>query len=314
MTQTAHGLDIQGHRGARGLAPENTPPAFAKALTLGVATLELDLGVTSDGVLVVSHNPALNPDITRDSTGAWLAGPSPSIRSLTFRQLQAYDVGRLKPGTAYAARFPHQQGADRVRVPAFEEILKLIERSGNKLVRLNIETKLTPTEPEMAPVPAVFVAAILKALGAHGLLGRAVIQSFDWRTLIETQKQAPEVPTSYLTIQKSWLNNIRSGHPGPSPWTAGFDIDDYHGDIPAMIKAAGGRIWSSHHREVDAGTIRRAHELGLQVKVWTVNKPDRMKELIAMGVDGIITDYPDRLRRVAAELGLPLPAPSPVAP
>lgn len=313
MTQSAQGFDVQGHRGARGLMPENSLAGFAKALSLGVSTLELDLGVTRDGVIVVSHNPELAPDITRDSKGQWIDRKGPALRALSLQQLTAYDVGRIRPGTAYAARFSSQSGADHVLIPTFVEVLRLIKRSGNDKVRLNIETKLAPARPELFLPPAEFVAAVLTLLAEHGLLQRAVIQSFDWRSLQETQKQAPDVPTSYLTIQKSWLNNIKSGEAGPSPWTAGFDIDDFD-SIPAMIKAAGGRIWSSHHREVDAASIREAHQLGLLVKVWTVNKPERMKELIALGVDGIITDYPDRLRAVVGSLGLPLPTPTPVTP
>src|SRR5688572_214117 len=98
----APGLDVQGHRGARGLAPENTLPAFEKALALGVTTLELDVGVTRDGVVVVGHDPTINPDIARGPDGQWLAARGPAIRELTFAELQRYDVGRLKPGSNYA--------------------------------------------------------------------------------------------------------------------------------------------------------------------------------------------------------------------
>ena len=126
------------------------------------------------------------------------------------------------------------------------------------------------------------------------------------------QQMAPGIRTSYLTANQSWLSNLQTDVEGASPWLGGLDIDDFDGSAPRAIKAAGGDIWSSYHKEVDAAVIKQAQALGLQVNVWTVNDASRMRELIAMGVDGIITDYPDRLRQVALELGLPLPAPTPV--
>ena len=104
------------------------------------------------------------------------------------------------------------------------------------------------------------------------------------------------------------------GEPGPSPWTAGFDIDGFGGSIPDMVKAAGGKIWSSYYQEISPGDVKRAHDLGLELKVWTVNDTDAMEALINMGVDGIITDYPDRLRQVLEKLGMPVPVPTPVSP
>jgi glycerophosphoryl diester phosphodiesterase len=115
LTSSALAFDLVGHRGARGLAPENTLPGFARALSLGVTTLELDTAITKDGVIVISHDPALNPDITRDRNGKWLGKFGPGIHSLTFDELQQYDVGRLKPNTDYAKLFPEQRPVDRAR-------------------------------------------------------------------------------------------------------------------------------------------------------------------------------------------------------
>ena len=120
--------------------------------------------------------------------------------------------------------------------------------------------------------------------------------------------------TSYLSAQQRWLDNIRAGEAGPSPWTAGLDVDDHGGNVAALVVAAGGRVWSPFHREVDGAKIKDAHDRGLAVKVWTVNDEDRMNQLIDLGVDGIITDYPDRLRAVMAARGIDLPPPTPVQP
>jgi len=314
MTDLAHGFDSQGHRGARGLKPENTLASFAQALSIGVNTLELDVGATRDGVIVVTHNPRLEPETTRDQSGKWLDETGAAIRSLSLAELRTYDVGRLKPDTRYQTRFAEQVAVDGARIPTLEEVLQLIRRSGNELVRLNIETKLRPTNPELYLDPKSFVSSLLDVIRDQDFLGRVTIQSFDWRTLQETQVQAPEVPTSYLTVQQSWFNNIRSGEAGPSPWTAGYDIDTFSGSIPDMVKAAGGRIWSLHHQELSTDNIKKAHDLGLEVKVWTVNDVERMAELIDMGVDGIITDYPDRLRLVVQKRGMALALPTPVSP
>src|SRR5215831_2778600 len=122
---SADAFDLQGHRGARGLAPENTLEAFATALKIGVTTLELDLGVSKDGVVVVSHDRVLNPDHTRGPDGEFLSGPGPRIHDLTLAELQTYDVGRLKPGTAYAAAFPQQRAVDGARIPTLSEVFSL---------------------------------------------------------------------------------------------------------------------------------------------------------------------------------------------
>ena len=314
MTDLTYGFDSQGHRGARGLAPENTLTAFARALSIGVTTVELDVGVTRDGVIVVSHNPRLEPDVTRDENGNWLQQTGPAIHSLTLAELKTFDVGRLKPGTIYHSQYPGQAAVDGARIPALVEVLDLIRRSGNEQVRLNIETKLRPMEPDLTLSPEDFIAALLGVLGDQGFGGRFTIQSFDWRTLRATQRQDAGVPTSYLTVRQGWFDTMEMDQPGPSPWTGGYDIDDFDGSIPDMISKAGGSIWSSYYREISPGDVQRAHELGLQLKVWTVNEPDDMEALIAIGVDGIITDYPDRLRRVLQKLGMALPVPTPVAP
>lgn len=310
--QEAAVFDLQGHRGARGLRPENTLAAFAEALSIGVTTLELDIGISRDGIAVVSHNRRLSPELTRNAAGDWLSQDGPTLSSLNLAEIAAFDVGRIDPASRYASRFSDQVSVDGSRMPTLEAVFDLVARSGNQDVRFNIETKTSPLEDEFTWPPVVFVETILEVVRAAGLMSRITIQSFDWRTLQIVQDRAPEIITSYLTAQQRWLNNIEAGKAGPSPWTAGFDIDDFDGNVAALVAAAGGKIWSSYHLEVDAARIKDAHDRGLVVKVWTVNDADRMNQLIDMGVDGIITDYPDRLRAVMAARGMVLPTPTPV--
>ena len=292
--------------------PENTLAGFARALSIGVTTLELDVGITRDHAVVVTHNPRLEPEITRDDSGNWLPDTGPAIWSLTLEELRVYDVGRLNPGSDYGRLYPQQTQVDGARVPTLAEVMDLVHRSGNTDVRLNVETKLRPMEPGLTPSPGEFVSAILEVARDNNFLHRITIQSFDWRTLQEAQRQAPGTPTSYLTVQQRWYDNLEKGRPGPSPWTAGYDIDDFNGNIPRMIKAAGGHIWSSYYREITARDIALAHELDLAVKVWTVNDVAHMEPLIDMRVDGILTDYPNRLRKVLEKRGVTLPEPTPV--
>lgn len=307
-----HGFDLQGHRGARGLMPENTLPGFATALAIGVTTLELDLAVTRDLEVVVIHNPRFEPEIARHASGEWLDQSGPAINSMTLQEVRSYDVGRLNPAHKYAQRYPEQQSIDGTSVPTLGEVFELVEKSGNQSVGFNIETKINPQHPELTLAPRQFVEAVVKVVRRYNMEKRVVIQSFDWRTLREVQDMAPGIATSYLTVNQRWLSNLQTGAAGPSPWLNGFDIDDYDGSAARAIKAAGGAIWSSYHKEVDVDSIRLAQDLGLKVNVWTVNESERMRELIAMGVDGIITDYPDRLRQVALDLELALPESTPV--
>jgi glycerophosphoryl diester phosphodiesterase len=304
LIQPAAAFDLQGHRGARGLAPENTLPAFERALALGVTTLELDVGLTADGVVVIAHDPYLNPLITRDAGGQWLAGSKgPLIRSLSFAQLQAYDVGRIQPGTPYAATFNSQQPLDGTRIPALAALFERVKLLGANSVRFNIETKLNPEQPADTASPEQMTEALLKVVREAGMLTRVSIQSFDWRTLQIVQRLEPSIPTVYLSIQTANTNNISSG-----AWTAGFRIDQ-HASVPAMVKAAGGAVWSPNGGALTQALVQQAQALGLKVIPWTINQAADMERLIAWGVDGLITDYPDRLREVLRQRQLPLPAP-----
>jgi len=299
MTSSAHALDIQGHRGARGLLPENTLPAFTRALEIGVTTLELDCGLTKDGVVVIAHDRALNPDFTRDAHGRWLESAGPAIHDLTYSKLRRYDVGRIRPGTPYAQRFARQQARDGTRIPKLADLFALVRERGDASVRFNIETKLSPLAPGETAPPDVLAKALIEAVAQAGMETRVTIQSFDWRTLQVVQKEAPSIATAYLTAVKSSPRNVAPG----SPWTAEFHVADHGGSIPRTVKAAGGAVWSPAYGELTQDELREAQALGLKVVPWTVNSEADMKRLIEWGVDGIISDYPDVLKKVATARG-----------
>jgi len=280
-------LDYEGHRGSRGLRPENTVGAFERGIELGVDTLEMDVMLTADDVLVVHHDEHLNPDITRDGSGAWLAETGPALRSLTFAQLETYDVGRIQPGTSYAARFPEQQGSDGVRIPMLRQVIEAAERRAGGRIRYNIEIKTTPGKPDDTAPPAHVADVLVAIVRETGIASRTTIQSFDWRGLRRVAQIAPELPRSCLTETPV----------GDASWTAGLELAAHQGSVPKLVAAFGCQIWSPDYSELTAAQVAEAHALGLRVLPWTVDTPEVIADVIAMGVDGVITDFPDRLPR-----------------
>ena len=290
VAPAARAFDLQGHRGARGLAPENTLPAFQKALDLGVTTLECDMAITRDGVVVVHHDLWLNPDTTRGPDGQWLQVRGPAIAELTFAELQRYDVGRLKPGTDYAKGFPDQQAVDGTRVPRLSDLFDLVRKSGNTQIGFDCETKLSPLDAAATLPPEAFARRVIAEIRQGGMQARTMIQSFDWRTLQVVQKEAPEIRTMYLTSPRTLA---RAADGGPSPWLAGFDADRHGGSVPKAVHAAGGRIWAPNQTFLTPALRAEAQALGISVIPWTVNEPAMMNRLLDMDVDGIISDRPD---------------------
>ena len=289
-TLPAQAFDLQGHRGARGLAPENTLPSYQRALEIGVDTLECDMAITKDGVVVIHHDLWLNPDTTRGADGQWLQARGPPIRELTFAELQQYDVGRLKPGTDYAKQFPDQQPIDGTRIPRLSDLFDLVKQSGNATVGFDCETKVNPNEP-LATLPAdEFARKVIAEIRAAGMERRTMVQSFDWRTLQLVQREAPEIRTMYLTSPSTLAPASRSQ---PSKWLAGFAPELYGGSVPKAIHAAGGKVWAPNQTYLTPAMLSEARSLGIIVIPWTVNDPVMMAKLIDMGVDGIISDRPD---------------------
>jgi glycerophosphoryl diester phosphodiesterase len=267
VTTAANAFDLQGHRGARGYAPENTLPGFERALALGVTTLELDVGVTRDAVVVIHHDRSLNPDVARAADGKWVPAAAPLIKDLSFHELQRYDVGRIRPGSEYAQRFPQQQPIDGTRIPRLAD---LFARAGNQ-VRFNIETKISPDAPNDTLPPQPFARALIAEIRKAGVEKRSTIQSFDWRTLRVVEQEAPEIATSYLTGSRN--------------------------SEPEKVHAAGGRIWSPDFQQLNPAKAAAARRLGLKLIPWTVNEPADIRRMLELGVDGVISDYPDRVRK-----------------
>ncbi|UCB47925.1 MAG: glycerophosphodiester phosphodiesterase [Deltaproteobacteria bacterium] len=290
---------VIGHRGAAGLAPENTLAGFSKALEIGVDGVELDVQLSADGIAVVYHDFRLKPDITRTAEGEWLErGNRLPIKDLTLEELKRYDVGRLKPGTPYADRYPDQMPVDGERVPTLREVVLLLKGGEEDKTQLWIEIKTSPEEPEISQSPESVADAVVGILRKEEFSARTMILSFDWRALVHVQKTAPEIPTVYLSPMGMYRTSFRPGQPGPSPWTAGFNVADFDGSMPLAVKAAGGRYWAPNHMTITSSLVQEAHGLGLKVFVWAPDSRHQMRRLMDMGVDGIMTNRPDMLKSI----------------
>ncbi|TFV60008.1 glycerophosphodiester phosphodiesterase [Mycobacterium sp. PS03-16] len=304
-------FDLQSHRGGRGETTEESLRAFAKSLELGVSTLELDIVLTRDNQPLVWHDPRIDPAKCADTAPAFPGDPlypyvGKLVRELTLEQVRTLDCGKLLPG------YPDAEVVAGNRIAVLPEVFALADSYGADTVRYNIETKVEADKPEQSAAPEEFVDVILAAVRQAGKLDRVEIQSFDWRTLPMVAAAAPGVPLVALWDDTTWV-------PG-SPWLAGVDPAVVEDPIMGAV-SVGADIVSPGYSVpygqtpadpgfrlvADREFVARAHEHGFTVIPWTINDAAAMRAQIEAGADGIITDYPTRLRAVMAELGMPLP-------
>ena len=271
----AEGLvfDKQGHRGCRGLMPENTFPAMKAALDLGVTTLEMDVVITKDKKVVLSHEPFFNHEISTKPDSSFVKEAEElllNIYKMDYDEVKKYDVG-MKPHP----RFPQQQKL-KVYKPLLSDLLDSVDQymktSKRALPYFNIETKTNPsTDNIYHPEPAGFVDLLMEVIKEKGIEDRLIIQSFDFRTLQCMHKKYPAIKTAML-------------------------IEDFdERGLKDQLKALGflPTIYSPDYKMVDEDLMKRCHEQNIKVIPWTVNDKANIERLKAMGVDGIITDYPN---------------------
>ena len=263
-------FDLQGHRGARGLAPENTLQAFQKALDLGVNTLELDLAITKDKQIVVSHEPWMNSAICLDPNGKPIEKAKEkthNIFQMSYDEVMAYDCG-----STYNPEYSEQK-----LQPAFKPLLKdvlhmadSISKNHGKKIYYNIEIKSMPEGDDLFhPKPAEFVKLVMDLLSEETKIRRVNLQSFDFRVLKELHTSYPDMPIAALVYNVDFDTALED---------LGFVPDIYSPYFPLVNKQL----------------VEEAHDLNTKVIPWTVNDIQQMKNLLKIGVDGLITDYPDR--------------------
>lgn len=301
-----HIFDLQAHRGGRMVRPENTLAAFEYAIRLGVSTLELDMHVTADNIVVISHNPVLSWYLARDEQGQWIKpGYEPVIYAMPFAEVRRYNIGRVNPVcTEYWQRYgQHQQAVEQEPIPTLAEVFALVQQYGADSIRFNIETKCYPNHPEWSPLPDEFCRSVLAVVDEFDMQERAMIQSFDWRTLTAMRRLNPAITCVALTDDEC----RQADATGLSPWLAGLNLADYNNNIVAAAKAAGADILSPQYQDVNDKMMAEAQAVHMPVIPWTVNNRHEMNELISLGVAGLISDHPALLREVMAERNMPLP-------
>lgn len=299
---------IHGHRGARGLAPENTLTGFACASAIGVHGLELDVLISADEKMVVHHDPRLSSDLCRDASGNWVESSTPAIYALTEARLRTYDVGTMRPGSLQEARFPSQQGTNDEPIPMFSDLVGWWQTLTPDQPVLNIELKSDPRYPDESPDPDDYARIVVGELKQWHLLTSVWLQAFDWRLLQSIQRLSDQVFTGYLSSERNHDATVLQE--GVSPWLAGFDPCHFSSSLPEAIKAAGGRFWGPAFADLSKERVQEAQTLGLSVHTWTLNEDEAFHKAIEFGVDGITSDYPDRARSVMQAAGFSVAPPS----
>ena len=312
-------FDLEAHRGGRDVRPENTLYSYAYAIELGATSIECDMQLTKDGQIVMSHNPILNSDITRDENGNYIENNKYDIRLMTVDELKKFDVGVMDQncGEYYDLHGKTQFTYD-AKIPTLEELMQLIQSYGDKNIVLNIETKSYP-DPASAGYknnadPKKFVEIFNNIVKKYDMEDRVVLQSFDWQTLIEMKKLNPNISTSALwQKQPSWgrdSESLRRYEKKKSPWLGDLDIKDYQGNPVKAAHAIGADIISPYYTEISKQDVDEAHSLGMKVVPWTVNNEKDMNMLLDMGVDGIISDKPWLLKQVLEKRNIKLHTPT----
>ena len=293
MAAQAAPPENHGHRGARGLYPENSLKAIRAGIENDCDAIEVDLCISADDQVVIHHDPVLASYLVRDNTGRWIDREI-LIRELSLGQIKQFDVGRIDPGSKYAERFPDQVAIDGTRIPTLTEFVDLTERLKSNVV-FNLELKSTPYDLNITPDVTHYIDLVLTELKRHQIVDRTFLQSFDWRLMIEAKRILPKLKIGLLTDQQLEGNPLSPIAGQPTRWTCNQDLADFNHGIPELIKSLNADVWSSNQLDLTLGDVQHAHDLGLEVYAWTVNEVSDMNRMIDIGVDAITTDYPNVL-------------------
>jgi len=281
-------IKIYGHRGARGVLPENTLESFKYLFENNIRAYETDILISKDNIPVITHDFKLDPSYTKDVNGNWIEDENIKIIDLTYEEILKYDVGTLNKLSKYGRKFINQKNLDNQKIPKLSDLLKLSSDNEFDDLLINLEIKSTPIEEGLTPSPEEMVKIVIDEVGRSNLSDKIIYSSFDWRVLREIKERDPKIPRAHLT----------SGAKGKiydkSPW---LDFTPLHSevDLPKLIKALGGSAWHPNYKDVNKEIIEISRNEGLPVNVWTVNKEQDMLRMIDYGVDGIMTDYPLKL-------------------
>ncbi len=305
-------VQICGHRGARGLSPENTLPAYRTALAIGIDFVDIDINMTKDGILVATHDLALNPALTRRiNQNSFISENNLWIKKLTFEELKGFDVGRLNPRSKYGAKFPDQLPVDNTRIPRLKDVIRFVNKIGGNKIRFQIEMKTDPTIPEGSSDPKKMALSLTKILEQEDIIDRTEVQAFDFKCLLHLD---PKIQKQFLTHAYSRLQMMNPIPKKAGLWTPGFLLKDYHGSIPEMISAMGIKSWGVQDISLTRKLAEEAHAKNLKIVVWSGTRTLKSgfdslltRKMIDYGAAVIVADRPDMLRGLMAARGLDLP-------
>ena len=290
-------IKIYGHRGARGDLPENTLESFKYLFDNAINAYETDILISKDLIPVITHDFRLDPSLTKDMEGNWIKDENVKIFDLTYDEISKFDVGSLNKLTRYGRRFINQRSLKNQKIPKLSELLELSSKNLFQDLLINLEIKSTPDEKNLTPDPQDLVQIVLNEINNSNLKDKIIISSFDWRILREVKKQSPEIPRAYLTFQQEKGIKIKKTIYSKSPWIDHIPLTIVY-DLPKIIKELGGSAWHPYYKDINKKAVEDAHDNNLPVNVWTVNDEDDMLKMVEYGVDGIMTDYPLKLKEV----------------
>jgi glycerophosphoryl diester phosphodiesterase len=286
-------IRIYGHRGARGEYPENTIEGFKHTFSLQIKAIEFDVLISKDNVPTIYHNFTLNKDLTKDGKNNWLPTDDIKIYEKTFEEIKTYNVGGIDSNSKYGKTFSKQKTIETARIPSLKDLLEFVKSSG-KDIFLNLEIKSTPYKQDLIPNPSEMVKLILKDINDYSLVDQTLISSFDWRILKEVKKQNSNILRGYLSLQQGQSKTIFED----SLWVDGKFSSLELFELPKVIKSLDGHVWCPFYRDVTKENVKLAHDLGLAVNVWTLNNDEDVLRMIEYSVDGIITDYPKKVKEI----------------
>jgi len=284
-------IKIYGHRGARGDLPENTLESFKYLFENNIHAYETDILISKDFIPVITHDFRLDPSYTKDINDNWIEDENIKIIDLTYDQISQFDVGTLNKLSRYGRKFINQKSLENQKIPKLSDLLKLTSDNIVENLLINLEIKSTPVEKNLTPEPDEMVKIIIGEVSRSNLEDRIIYSSFDWRVLREIKERDSKIPRAYLT------SGVKGKIYDKSPW---LDFTPLHNgvELPELIKALGGSAWHPNYKDVNKEIVQISHDKGLPVNVWTVNKENDMLRMIDYRVDGIMTDYPLKLKEL----------------
>ena len=290
-------IKIYGHRGARGDLPENTLESFKYLFKNNINAYETDILISKDLIPVITHDFRLDPSFTKDNEGNWITDENIIIFDLSYDELLKFDVGSLNKLSRYGRRFVNQKTLENQKIPKLSELLELSSKNKSENLLINLEIKSTPDEENLTPTPEEMVKLVMQEVNKSNLQNKIIISSFDWRTLTEIKNLYPEISRANLSFLQQAGIKIKNTIYNRSPWMSYLPFFEKY-ELPKIIKSQGGKALHPYHKDITKKLVDISHQEDLPVNVWTVNEENDMLKMIEYGVDGIMTDYPLRLKEL----------------